>query len=193
VYTLARQRLFDTTTYRERGPALYGWSDAPLFPVASTPHIARRAVNFWNIETPVAYAGRHLTFPRGSLTLRMKNRDARTVERAEGRFAGTRGANLIAEFSLPADCPDLRITSAKVFVNYRGSAFRHRVLIQSADDRRQAPLTGETVSDPAQWFDPATRSFTVKVEIEPVSLEDAAAVNYWQVRELDMEIGGTVP
>ncbi|MCG3148445.1 MAG: hypothetical protein PCFJNLEI_01888 [Verrucomicrobiae bacterium] len=193
VYTLARQRLFDSSGYRERGPGVYAWTDKPLFPATTEQRLARRAVNFWNIETPVTYEGRQLTVPRGFMPLRLKNKDARTVERAEGRYSGTRGSTILAEFSLPAACPDLQITSAKIIVNFRGSAFRHNVQIQSADERRHTALTGDTIPNPAQWYDPATRSLTVKVEIEPVGLAESAAVNYWQIRELDLEIGGTVP
>lgn len=197
VYTLGKQRPTDTTAFRERGPAVYGWTDTSLFPVTVQQKIARRAINFWNIDSPITYAGQKLTLPRGLPTLRLKNKDARTVERAEGRFSGTRGCTLLAEFSLPADCPDLQITSAKVFVNYRGSAFRCRISLQppGTDElklKRQPELTGEIVPDPGQWYDPVRRSFLVAVEIEPVTLEQAA-VNYWQIRELDMEIGGTTP
>jgi len=203
VFTLGKQRLFDSSGFRERGPAVYGWSDNPLFPATIQQPVARRAVNFWNIETPVTYEGRQLTVPRGLMTLRLKNRDARTVERAEGRYSGTRGSTILAEFSLPADCPDLQITSAKVFVNYRGSAFRCRVEMQppgtdELKQKRQPELTGGpifNVPNPGQWYDAARRSFIVAVDIEPTSSSSAevAAVNYWQIRELDFELGGTVP
>ncbi|MEI6082849.1 MAG: hypothetical protein WCS70_00960 [Verrucomicrobiota bacterium] len=193
VYTLGKQRLGDNTNFRERGPAVYGWSDQPLFPVTIQQQIARRAVNFWNIGAPVTYAGRQLTVPRGLMTLRLKNKDARTVERAEGRYSGTRSSTILAEFTLPAECPDLQITSAKVFVNYRGSAFKCRVQIQSTDEKRHLPLTGETIPNPAQWYDPVTRSFLVAVDIEPLGLTEPTSVNYWQIRELDFELGGTVP
>jgi len=88
------------------------------------------------------------------------------------------------------------VTSAKVVVNFRGSAFRCHVSMQPAGTdelkvKRQPALTGEVVPNPGQWYDTARRSFLVAVEIEPVVLEQAA-VNYWQIRELDMEIGGTV-
>ena len=209
VYTLGRQRtgellgLHLRSALADWAPAVYGWSDQPVFPLHAGAALARRAVGLWAIETPLTYAGGRLTIPRGLLTLHLKNKDARTVERAEGRFSGTRSATLVAEFTLPAACPDLRVDEAKLIVAFRGSAFK-------CDAQMQPPGIGDTpvhqpsltggpeypIATPGKWYDPARRSITVAINIEPASTDLAqqtAAVNYWQIRELDLELGGTTP
>jgi len=209
VYTLGRQRTGELLGLHMRSalagwsPAVYGWSDQPVFPLQAGAALAQRSVGLWAIETPLAYAGGRLAVPRGMLTLHLKNRDARTVERAEGRFSGTRGAQLLAEFALPAECPNLQVDDAKLIVAFRGSAFTCTVQLQPPGigdtPQHQPALTGGPeypIAAPAKWYDPARRSFTFAITIEPASADLAqqtAAVNYWQIRELDLELGGTAP
>ena len=209
VYTLSRQRagellgLHLRSALAEWSPAVYGWSDQPVFPLQAGAGLARRAIGLWAVETPLTYTGGKLVVPRGMLALHLKNRDARTVERAEGRFSGTRGAAILAEFTLPADCPDLRVDDARLIVAFRGSAFKCNVQMQppgTGDTAKPQPaLTGGPdyqIATPGKWYDPARRSFTVAINIEPVNADPAlqmAAVNYWQIRELDLELGGTTP
>ncbi len=182
-------------------PAVYGWTDQPVFPLTGSGTLARRSVGMWAIETPVAYAGPQLTIPRGLLKLRLKNTDARTLERAEGRFSSTRGGKIVVEFSLPPECPNLRVETAAVIVDFHGSAFQCHVqplLPGSSEMTAQKPaLSGGPVypvAEPEKWFDPQRRSFTVGIDITSVSTEllQQMAVNYWQIRELDLELGGTV-
>jgi hypothetical protein len=188
-------------------PSVHGWSDQALFPVQSTgPALLRRAVGFWSMDSELICEGKKLTIPRGVLTLRLKNLDARTLERAEGRFSGTRGTQFIAEFALPPEFPPLHLDEARAVVAFRGSAFHCRVEMLPpgatgvTTPKRKSPpaLAGGPVyniAEPNQWFDQARQSLTMAVTIEPndpVSLT-GSAVNYWQIRELDLEIGGTVP
>lgn len=181
-------------------PALYGWSDQPSFPITTgTGSLTRRAVSLWAIAAPLTCDGTKLTLPRGLMTLRLRNPDARSAERAEGRFSATRSGAISAEFSLPAECPDLRPEAARAYVNFQGSAYRCRLRVESADGQRQQILTGGPVyviPEPERWFDPVRRSINITVEIEgtgSTNSQFSAAVNYWQIRELDLEIGGTVP
>ena len=182
-------------------PAVYGWTDQPVFPLTGSGTLARRSVGMWAIETPVAYAGPQLTIPRGLLKLRLKNTDARTLERAEGRFSGTRSGKVVVEFSLPLECPNLRVETAAVIVDFHGSAFQCHVQLlppgQSEITPQKPAWSGGPVypvAEPEKWFDPQRRSFTVGIEITSVSTEllQQMAVNYWQIRELDLELGGTV-
>ena len=209
VYTLGRQRTGELLGQHLRSalatwsPAVYGWSDQPVFPLQAGAALSRRSVGLWAIETPVAYGSGRLTVPRGLLTLHLRNKDARTVERAEGRFSGTRGTTLMAEFTLPVACPDLRVDDAKLIVAFRGSAFKCDVQMQAPGvgdtPKRQPALTGGPdypIATPDKWYDPARRSFTVAINIEPATADMAqqtVAVNYWQIRELDLELGGTTP
>ena len=191
-------------------PGVYGWSDQPLFPLKTgTATLTRRAVGFWNIEAPLTCdVPQEVRIPRGLLTLQMKNLDARTVERAEGRFSGSRGSTLIGEFSLPAECPNLRVdVTGKWWLLANGSASPlpgfpcsrpvpiFSTIRNSSRNRLLAGGPVYPVAEPGKWYDPAKRSVMVVVDIEPVDTAAAqmsSAVNYWQVRELDLELGGTV-
>ena len=182
-------------------PAVYGWTDQPIFPLTGSGTLARRSVGMWAIETPVAYTGPRLTIPRGLMKLRLKNTDARTLERAEGRFSSTRGGKIVVEFSLPAECPNLRVETAAAIVDFHGSAFRCHVQLlppgQSEISIQKSALSGGPVypiAQPEDWYDPQRRSFTVAIEITSVNTEllQQMAVSYWQIRELDLELGGTV-
>ena len=209
VYTLSRQRtgellgLHMRSALADWSPAVYGWSDQPVFPLRTGNTLARRAVGLWAIETPLAYTGGRLAVPRGMLTLHLKNTDARIMERAEGRFSGTRGVTIVAEFALPVACPDLQVDTAKLIVVFRGSAFKCDVQLQPPGSgetpQHQPSLTGGPeyqIATPGKWYDPARRSFTVAIKIEPTNAnlaQPTAAVNYWQIRELDLELEGTTP
>ena len=208
VYSLDRQRTGELLSRHLRGaladwaPAVYGWTDRPVFPLQADSGLARRAAGLWAIESPLTCAGTHLTLPRGMVRLRLKNTDARSMERAEGRFSSTRGGKILVEFTLPAECPNLRVEEANVIVDFQGSAFQCAVQLRPPGSgeipSRQPALTGGPVypiAAPGLWYDPVRRSFTVAIDVtagHPEQL-DQLAVNYWQIRELDLELGGTVP
>ena len=206
LYSLDRQRTGELvsrhlrTALAEWSPAVYGWTDQPVFPIQGGRSLARRSAGLWAIETPLTYAGPHLSIPRGLVKLRLKNIDARTLERAEGRFSGTRGGQILVEFALPAECPNLNVETANVIVDFHGSAFKCAVQMQPPGgeiSNRQPALTGGPVypvAQPGRWYDPVRRSFAVAITISAGTAEvlQQVAINYWQIRELDFELGGTV-
>jgi len=157
-----------------------GWSNRPHFPITELDAaVARRAQELWLLRPPLTVTGPRVLLPKGALALRLTNPEAKTFERAEGRFSGTRAAFIIAEFALPAECPDLRVESARLFLEFRGTAWRCDVA---------------EAADPVQAYNPATRSFTLHITIRPAGPKPAeSAVNYWQIRDLDLEVGGTIP
>ena len=160
--------------------ALCGWSRRAHFPVTELDaRVARRAEELWILRPTVTVDGPRVLLPKGVLPLRLKNKEAQAVERAEGRFSGTRATTIVAEFGLPAECPDLQIETAQVFLEFRGSAFR---------------CTVPEMAEPLRAYDPVTRSITLHLTIEPVASGPPveAAVNYWQIRDLDLEVGGTI-
>jgi hypothetical protein len=195
VYTLGRQSTAAALALRQPrledwSPAVYGWTSAPVFPLETAQPVARRSVNLWAIETPVTYPGPRCDLPRGFLPMRLLSLEARHLERADGRYSGTRAAEIVVEFRLPAECPDVRVDRAAVALEFRGTAFRHSLAVVAPDGKRRARLDGSVIPNPGQWYNPVTRSFTIAVAIEALSPE-MTAVNYWQIRELDMELGGT--
>lgn len=194
IYTLSRQTTATAVTLRQRlledwAPAVYGWSREPVFPLTPQRPLAHRSVSLWAVETPVRYAGPRVELPAGVMPLRLLTPESRQLERGEGRYSGTRGASLTVAFQLPEDCPDLRVDRARLVWNFRGTAYRYALYVVGADGRRQR-LEELTIPEAGQWFVPATRSLSIAVEIEPVAAE-MAGVNYWQIRELDLELGGT--
>ena len=213
VYTLGQGFSFADWIIRTRlqprgeSPALYGWSETPLFPVETVaPAAARRSVGLWAIESEVNYEGPTLVLPKGMLELQMKDNLSATLERAEGRFSGTRPAAMLAEFRLPAGCPDLQVTRARLYLAFRSGAYRAEVRLAprdlvaapKPDPARFEPIPGGpvyVVADPQRYFNPRTRSFLASIQIEATeetgrSEAAASGVRYWQVRDLDMDLQG---
>ena len=210
VFTTLRTFAFDQRRYyshfrgSEPQPVVYGWSDRPELPLGGAP--ARRAVGLWAIEADVTYAGPRLWLPKGTLALRLKNKSAVTAEIAEGRFMGTRPAQLVLEFSLPAGCPDLEPSEATFYLEFRGSAFRPTVRVAppgaSDDDAatgRWLPLAGGPtyrLAQPGKYYNPATRSIVFAVSVDSASATARATENAmlglssWQIRDCDLEVKG---
>ncbi len=192
-------------------PALFGWRDRPLFPVTDTiPATARRGIGLWAVRTTTSYAGPQLLIPKGVMPLVYRNKGAVMTEQAEGRFGGNYGQQLLVEFKLPPGCPALRIEEATVIVAFRASAFVSRVsiapreLVTAAepDSSRFVWLAGDgpryQLREPERFYNPASRSFLVAVDIEPIRRQSAGeawqtSINYWQVRDLDMQLKGVTP
>jgi hypothetical protein len=215
-YSAARKFSPDTLVVRRFRtqpvePALFGWDDRPLFPVADVqPPVARRGVGLWAVQTAASYAGPHLWLPKGVLPLVHRNKGALMTEQAEGRFGGNYGQQVLVEFRLPPGCPDLRVEEATLIVAFRATAFAARVsvapkeLVTAAEPNTATfvPLAGDgpryRLPQPARCYNPATRSILVAVEIEPIRRPTAGetwqtSVNYWQIRDLDIEVKGVTP
>ncbi|NQU11677.1 hypothetical protein HQ590_12860 [bacterium] len=211
LFSFEEHRFFSHYRGRETGPVCYGWTDSPEFPVATvTPPVRRRAVTLWAVEPTVRFAGDRILLPKGSLELRLFSKAAATHDRGGGRFAGMRPALIQVEFRLPDGCPPLHVEEATVHLQFRGSAFAPVVLVAPADRVTTAnnllegyrQLTGSppwrlSRAD-RDWFDPQTRSLTlaVRVDAAPGMAGTGEAMllglSQWQVRELDVELKGSV-
>ncbi len=192
-------------------PALFGWTDRPIFPVAEvTPAVARRGVGLWAARTTASYEEGRVWLPKGVMPLAHRNKGALMTEQAEGRFGGNYGQQVLVEFQLPPGCPDLRVEEATLFVAFRATAFESRVSIAPRElvtevEPNTATFTrltgdgpGYRLPQPARFYNPDTRSFLVAVEIEPLRRPAAGeawqtSVNYWQIRDLDLEVKGVTP
>lgn len=188
-------------------PAWYGWSDRPLFPVAGiAPAAARRGLGLWAVRARAEYGRGRLWLPKGLLSLVPRSKGAQVAEQAPGRFAGTYGQQLLVEFQLPDGCPDLTVTEGTLTVAFRAAAFTARVSVAprevaaepEPDPARFIPVAGDgpeyRLESPARFYNPATRSLLVAVEITATRAAAGGgwqtAVNQWQIRDLDLEVKG---
>jgi hypothetical protein len=185
------------------GLAACGWSERPALPATAVqPPVARRALGLWATELPVSYYGPRVRLPKGVLSQRVKARGTSVNDRGEGRYAGMHPVNLLVEFSLPAGCPDLRVESARVFLEFRGTGSRAEVRVLpvgATGVNSGVVLTDGIIPRPTEFFDARTRSFTLGINVGPLTATPAGEINLvtalreWQIRELDMEITGVIP
>ncbi len=186
---------------QEPRPVLYAWTDHLPALLAVDPPLARRAVGLWAIETDLVFDGERYLVPRGVLDLRLGSRAGATNRAGDGQFFGTRPAELEIDFVLPAGWPDLVIDQARVSLEFRGSAFRPQIALRPVGGGSAVVLTGDppyTIPEPARFYDQTTRSLRLVLRVESgVSGSRMAetamlGLTNWQVREVDVELEGTV-
>ena len=198
---------------REPLPVLFSWSDQPTFPIAQIePPVARRALGLWAVAATVEYAGGRVFFPAGALPLRVRNQGALPFERGEGCFASARPGLIVVEFSLPPGCPPVQADEATVTMGFRGTAFLPEVFVGDGElevgEETERALTrwtkvagtggGWRMADVARVWGASSRKLLVAVRIahteEGRRLTSNSTANFhlWQVRDLDLELKGTV-
>jgi hypothetical protein len=191
---------------RWEGAALFGWSRREMMPVGSLePVTMRRAVGLWAVEPEMKFDGPEILLPRGSLAMRLKSRSLVTVERGEGKFVGNRPQVIVVEFAVPDGFPNIEVNEATIHLAFRGEGFQAAVRVAPAtgvsweeeNQRKFQELAGTTafvVADPGRFYNPATRSFCVAVEVaQAATATDAglvAGLRLWQVRDFDMTVKG---
>ena len=199
---------------RELLPALFSWSDRPAFPItAGHPAVTRDAIGLLAVEGSVEYLGPSLLLPRGVMPLQIQNMGAYLFLRGEGCFAGGRAGNLAIEFSLPAGCPDLVAQELTLHFEYRGTAFEPEVFIGPGgvsvpEDTRTALQPGLTklagpmparVPNPERLLRPGQRSVVVVLRVNAsaegkrIGFMSNPDLHVWQIRNLDLELKGTIP
>jgi len=198
---------------REPLPVLFSWSDEPAFPIASVePPVSRRAVGLLAIEGTVDFQGPSLHLPAGTMPLLLRNSRGQQYERGEGCFAGGRVAHLAVEFSLPAGCPPVEAKEMTIHFGFRGAAFEPEVFVAPGDFvlpedvehavSRMTRLTGAAplkVLEPVRFLRPPSRSMMVVVRVaysaagRKLDLQINPNIHVWQLRDLDMEVKGTLP
>lgn len=198
---------------RELLPALFSWSERPAFPLAAIePAVTRDAIGLLAVEGSVEYAGPTLLLPRGVMPLHIQNMGAYLFLRSEGCFAGGRAGQVAVEFSLPAGCPNLVAQELAVHFEYRGTAFEPEVFIAPGnviipEDHRTvlpriAKLGGSPplrVPNPERFLGAGQRSIVVFIRIshsaegKRIGLMSNPDLHVWQIRNLDLELKGTLP
>jgi hypothetical protein len=199
---------------RELLPALFSWSDRPAFPITAVhPAVTRDAIGLLAVEGSVEYQGPSLLLPRGVMPLQIQNMGAYLFLRGEGCFAGGRAGNLAIEFSLPAGCPDLVAQELTLHFEYRGTAFEPEVFIGPGgvsvpEDTRTALQPGLTkltgpmparVPNPERLLRPGQRSVVVVLRVNAsaegkrIGFMSNPDLHVWQIRNLDLELKGTIP
>jgi len=199
---------------RELLPALFSWSDRPAFPITAVhPAVTRDAIGLLAVEGSVEYLGPSLLLPRGVMPLQIQNMGAYLFLRGEGCFAGGRAGNLAIEFSLPAGCPDLVAQELTLHFEYRGTAFEPEVFIGPGgvsvpEDTRTALQPGLTklagpmparVPNPERLLRPGQRSVVVVLRVNAsaegkrIGFMSNPDLHVWQIRNLDLELKGTIP
>lgn len=191
--------------HHERAPVVLGWTDQASAAAEGLPsELVRHSLGMWLVEAAVSISD-EVRLPAGVTEMHLLNRAAVTLRVGEGQFQGTRPAEIIAEFRLPAMCPNLELTEAVVQVDFRGSLFRPAVWIAPAhitgDDWKpntwSACAGGPTyrIESPHRFYRPATRSLMVALTIDPVGTARHAealtlGLHEWQVRRFDLELRG---
>ena len=198
---------------REPLPVLFSWSDQPAFPVAQIePPVARRALGLWAVAATLEYDAGRVFFPKGALLVQTRNQAALPFERGEGCYAGARPGLIVAEFALPPGCPNFEAEEATVSFGFRGAAFFPEVLVGPGDSEiaeeagrmlarfQKVENVGGVWRIPslAKVWGPQARKLLVAVRVEHtdegkrLTVSPTANFHLWQVRDLDLELRGTV-
>ncbi len=164
-FDFEQRRFYGYFREQETRPVLYAWTDQlPVSLVTIDPPVARRAVGMWAIESGLEFSGDRLLVPRGVTDLQVAGKSAVINLAGDGQFFGTRPAELALVFALPEGWPDLAIDRARLYLEFRGSAFRSQVAVRPAGGGQELVLAGDPpyeIPQPGRFYDRATRSLAV--------------------------------